>query len=269
MAAFAPDVEVSAMYISAIDENGLTIVSDAKIRNNLPAALIVDSVKYDLYIDSAPVLHSLDTRKISIVRGGWEEIRIPMELDIKKLRSVIKKFEREKRDSAAYTLRGTYQMKIPVAGIRKFKIDETKILPAIRGIYVHSGKITFDKMGLKKTEMTMPVDVENHNTFPIRMKDGVYKIEIEHGIELHGKMKGVVTIPAQGSATIDIDINTKTLKLPKLGWKFLFKEHRTHYKMNFSGVVTSDAENMKNVNLRMTDEGVLDDIKKLTKKMKD
>jgi LEA14-like dessication related protein len=192
-----------------------------------------------------------------------------MHLDVDKIRSVIRKFEHEKRDSALYTIKGDFKMKIPVAGLRKFKINESRMAPAIRDIHVKAGKMNFDKMGLKNTEMTMPVDVENHNVFPIKMKDGTYSIEIEHGIEMHGDMDGIVSIPAKGSETIDIHIHAKTLKLPKLGYKLLFKEHRTHYTMKFRCTVLSDAEMMKHSTLKIKDEGTLDDLKQLTKKLKD
>lgn len=268
ISALAPEVKVHTIYISDIDENNVTIVGDAEIINTLPADMLIDSLDYDLYIDSALVAHSGHTKKISIHRGDSARIKLPMELNVKKLRSIIKKFEHEKRDSAAYSVKGDFKMKIPVAGIRKFRINETKTLPALREIHVKAGKMNFDKMGLKNTELSMSVNVENHNSFPIQMKEGVYDLEIEHGIELHGSTQKTVNIPAKGSGTIDMDINTKTLKLPKLGWKWLFREHRTHYKMKFSCVVISDSEIMKNSKMKIRDEGTLDDLKQITKKLK-
>jgi LEA14-like dessication related protein len=269
LASFAPDVEIKALYISHIDEHGITIVGDALIKNNFPLQLDIDSVDYDLYIDSASVLHSGHFKEISIARGGSERVAIPMKLDVKKLRTVVRKFEREKRDSALYTVKGDFKLKVPVAGMRKFKIDETKVAPAIREINVKAGKMKFDKMGLKNTEVSMPVIVDNRNVFPIKLKNGHYKIEIEHGIELQGKMQKIVAIPAKGTETIDMELDMKTAKLPKLGWKWLFREHHTHYKMNFSGIILSDTEIMHNATLKVSDEGTLEELKQLTKKLKD
>lgn len=265
----APDVEVKALYISDINDRSITIVADAIIKNNFPSQLVVDSLDYDLLIDSVPVLHSGHFKEISISRGGVERAAIPMRLDVKKVRSLVRKFEHEKRDSASYTVKGDYKMKIPVAGLRKFTINETKTAPAIRDIHVKAGKMNFDKMGLKNTKLSMSVNVENHNAFPIKIKNGHYKIVIEHGIEMHGEMEKNVDIPAKGSGTIEMNINTKTAKLPKLGWKWLFREHRTHYKMNFSCVVMSDSEIMRNATLHVSDEGTLDELRQLTKKLKD
>ena len=266
---FAPDVEFKALYISDITDRSVTIVGDAIVKNNYPSKLIIDSLDYDLYIDSVPVLHSSHLKEITIARGGSEKVAIPMHLEVKKLRRLIRRFENEKRDSAIYTVKGDYKMKLPIAGMRKFIIDETKTAPAIRDIHVKAGKMNFDKMGLKNTEMSMSVVVDNHNGFPIKMKNGHYKLEIEHGIEMHGTMQKIVDIPAKGTETINVEIDTKTAKLPKLGWKWLFREHRTHYKMNFSGIVISDSEMMRNATLKVSDEGTLDQLKQLTKKLKD
>ena len=269
LASFAPDVEIKSLHISDIDEHSITIVGDAIIKNNFPSQLVVDSLDYDLYIDSVDVLHSAHFKEISIARGGSENVVIPMHLDVRRMRRLIRKFENEKRDSALYTVKGDYKMKIPVAGFRKFKINESKKAPAIRDIQVKAGKLNFEKMGLKNTEMSLGVNVDNHNAFPIKMKNGHYKIAIEHGIEMQGEMQKIVDIPAKGTETIEMNINTKTAKLPKLGWKWIFREHRTHYKMNFSCVVMSDAEIMHNARLKVTDEGTLDELKQLTKKLKD
>ena len=127
----------------------------------------------------------------------------------------------------------------------------------------------FDKMGLKNTELSMSVVVDNHNLFPIKLKDGHYKLTIEHGIGMEGKTQKIVNIPAKGTETIEMELDTKTAKLPKLGWKWLFKEHRTHYKMHFTGIIMSDAEIMHNATLKVSDEGTLDELKQLTKKLKD
>jgi LEA14-like dessication related protein len=269
LVSFAPDVEFKSLYISDIDNNSVTIIGDALIKNNFPSTLVIDSLDYDLYIDSVSVLHSGHFKEISIARDGSERVAIPMHLDVKRLRSLIRKNEKYKRDSASYTVKGDYKMKIPIAGMRKFKIDETRIEPAIREIYVKAGKMKFDKMGLKNTEMSMPVIVENHNNFPIKLKNGRYTLEIEHGIEMHGKTQKIVDIPPRGTETIDMEIDTKTAKLPKLGWKLLFREHRTHYKMNFHGIVMSDSEIMRNATLHVSDRGTLAELKQLTKKLKD
>ncbi len=269
IASFAPDVEFKALYISDISDQRITIIGDALVKNNFPSQLVIDSLAYDLYIDSVRVLRSNHFKEISIARDGEERVSIPMHIDVKVLRDLVKKFERKKQDSARYTIRGDYRMKIPIRGMRQFKIDETRTGPAIREIHVKAGKMNFDKMGLKNTELSMSVIVDNHNTFPIKLKNGRYKLEIEHGIEMEGKTQKIVNIPAKGTETIEMELDTKTAKLPKLGWKWLFKEHRTHYKMHFTGIIMSDSEIMHNATLKVNDEGTLDELKQLTKKLKD
>jgi LEA14-like dessication related protein len=265
---FAPDVTIKSLYIADINDRNITIIADAILKNNFPSRLVVDSLDYHLYIDSVPVLHSRYFKEISIARDGEEKVTIPMHLNVKMLRNLVERFEKRKQDSAVYLVKGDYKMKVPIRGMRQFTINDRKTGPAIREIVVKAGKMNFDKMGLKKTEMSMSVVVNNHNAFPIKIKDGKFKIEIEHGIEMEGKMQKIVDIPAKGTETIDMDINTKTAKLPKLGWKWIFREHRTHFKMHFSGIAMSDSEIMHHASLDVNDEGTLDELKQFTKKLK-
>lgn len=269
LATFQPDVEFKSLYITDIDDRRITIIGGAIVKNNFPAQLIIDSVKYDLYIDSARVLQGNHFKEISIARGGAEKVTIPMHVNVKVLRDLIKRFEKRKRDSVLYTIKGMYKMKVPIAGVRQFIINETKKGPAIREIHVKAGRMNFNKMGLKNAQMSMSLIVDNHNSFPIKIKNGHYKLEIEHAIKMEGHMQKVVDIPAKGTETIDMEIDTKTAKLPKLGWKWMFKEHRTHYKMQFTGIAMSDAEIMHHATLNVNDEGTLDELKQLTKKLKD
>jgi LEA14-like dessication related protein len=66
LSSFAPEVKITSIYISDIDEHNVTIVGNAIIKNRFPARLVADSLDYDLYIDSVQVLHSGHIKKISI-----------------------------------------------------------------------------------------------------------------------------------------------------------------------------------------------------------
>ena len=123
LSSFAPDVEFKALYISNIDDQRITIIGDALVKNNFPSQLVIDSLAYDLYIDSVRVLRSNHFKEIAIARDGEERVAIPMHLDVSVLRHLIKRFERKKQDSALYTIKGDYKIKIPISGMRQLNID--------------------------------------------------------------------------------------------------------------------------------------------------
>src|SRR5690349_2321993 len=139
LSTLAPDVKFKSFYVTDINNNNITIIGEALVKNNFPSQLIIDSLDYNLYIDNEHILHSSHQKQITITRDGEEKISIPMHLDVQKLKHLVKKFEREKRDSAQYTVKGDYRMKIPIRGMRTFKIDETKTGAAIREINVKAG----------------------------------------------------------------------------------------------------------------------------------
>jgi LEA14-like dessication related protein len=264
----APKVEMMSLSITGIDENELKLTVHATIKNTLRADIVIDSLRYQLYIDSSKVVESIHPQKITIKQAASGNVELPMELNMDKLGALIRKMERQDRDSAIYTLKANFKMKIPIAGVREFNLDESKKLPALKAIHVTPGKIDIHKMGLKKTDATVNMKIENDNVFPIRIKDGKFTMEVEHGITVTGNYQKVVNIPAKGSGIIEMHVNSQTGDLAKLGWKWLFKEHRTHYKMNFTSTIESDSEIMHTSKMTTNMAGTLDELKQLTKKLK-
>jgi LEA14-like dessication related protein len=259
--ALAPRLKVKSITVSEINHRFMTVIINADLRNQLQVPLIVDSLAYDLYIDSVKIIKSAYIKKIDLEPDSSTDVKLRMQLDAVRLRSIMERFDRIDRDSAIYTLKTKFLLKLPVMGNRRFEINENRVGPAIKEIKVEPGKMAFDKMGLKKTRMHVPLVIHNHNTFPIRMNNARYSLEVEHGIVISGGLDQPVNVPAEGSQVVQANVNAKTSKLAKLGWKWLARKKHTHFHMVFSCLVNSDNEVMKHTILHAKADGLLEELK--------
>ncbi len=75
-----------------------------------------------------------------------------------------------------------------------------------------------------------------------------------------------VNIPAHGTAPVIMRADMKTMKMPKLGWKMLFDEKDTNFKLNFSGKLMSENGMLNNSKMAFNMSGTLDELKNAVKK---
>jgi len=262
-----PELEVASFDITNISEDKISATSKIILRNNLPIEVKTNRLDYVIYIDSAKVIEDSYSKPITIHSSDTTAIRLPMEIMFRKLTAVMKRFENKNIDSANYSIKSAFQVDVPIAGQRNFTINFSKRLPALRLLKAQMGDIDIDKLGLKESSLDMTINIENPNAFPIKMKDGKYKISIDNDKNvMEGVMQKVVDIPAHGSAPVAMHTDMKTMKMPKVGWKMLFKKKDTHFKMNFSSKLMSDNGMLNNSNMAFNMSGTLDQLKNAVKK---
>ena len=182
------------------------------------------------------------------------------------MEAVIKKIAKLKKDSADYAVKATFEVDVPIAGERNFTMNLSKKLPSLRPLKVSVKDVDLGKLGLKETGLNMVVNVENPNDFPIKMKDGKYKMGIDNDENMmEGTMEPMVNIPANGTEAITMHVDMKTLKVPKLGWKMLFDKKDTRFKMNFNCKLASDNGMLNNSSMAMNMQGTLEELKDAVK----
>lgn len=264
-AEMAPKVYSSTLTITDIDKNSIKLLSEPVIENNMPLDLEIDSLYYELWIDSAKIMQSTYPEPIVIRKSDSAKLRLPIEIKTTQLKEVIERFEREDRDSADYTMKANFRMKVPVAGKREFDVDFTKRLPAIREIKATIADMDVEKLGLKQSEIDVDVIIKNDNVFDIKLKDAKYTVKVDKDLDLEGELDEIVAIPAKGSDTVTMKMKFKTAKVPKLGWKMLFRDKQTRFVLDYSATVLSDAKVMNNTKLKTHAEGTLEEMKEFVR----
>jgi LEA14-like dessication related protein len=261
----APKIHLNTMNITDIDNNSISLVSETLIENRMPLDLAIDSFYYELWIDSTRLVESTYPRNILIPGSDSALVRLPARLKIKELSSVAARFTKEDRDSADYTLKADFRMNVPIAGKRDFDVEVTRRLPALREIKVAPAKIRLEKFSFKQSKLDMNIIISNDNVFDIKVKDARYTFNIEDDLELEGTMEKFITVPAKSTDTITMQMLVKTAKVPKLGWKMLFRDKQTKFKMSYSAKLMSDMEMMKDAKLQTKAEGTLQELKEFVK----
>ena len=262
----APELSVASLNITDIDHNKISATSNIILRNNLPVEVKTNRLDYVIYIDSAKVIEDSYSKPITIRSSDTTAIRLPMEIMFRNMTAVLKRFEDKNIDSADYSMKATFQVDVPVAGERNFTMNFSKRLPALRLLKAKMGNIDIGKLGFKESSLDMTLNVQNPNAFPIKMKDGKYKLSIDNDANvMEGVMEKVVNIPAHGTAPVSMHVDMKTMKLPELGWKMLFDKKDTRFKLNFSGKLMSENGMLNNSNMAFNMDGTLDELKNMAK----
>lgn len=259
-----PGLSIASFDITNIEKDRISATSKMVLRNNLPIEVKTNRLDYTIYIDSAKVIEDSYSKPITIRSSDTTAIRLPMEILFKNLSAVLKKFDDKKVDSADYTIKAVFQIDVPIAGERNFTMNFSKRLPALRMLKAKMGNIDISKFGLKESVIDIAINIENPNAFPIKLKDGKYKMSIDNDENvMEGAIQKVVNIPAHGSAPVSMHVEMKTMKIPKLGWKMLFDKKDTQFKLNFSSKLMSDNGMLNNSKMAFNMDGTLDELKDL------
>src|SRR4051794_3473602 len=264
---FEPKVTVASMNITDIDEDKITANASLSILNNLPVTINAQRLKYVIYIDSGKVIEDTYARPISIKGNDTTRPHLPLVLHFKKLGSVLKRIENAHKDSALYTVKSSFTVDVPIAGQREFNVEFSKRLPAVHVPKTTIKDIDIGKLGFKTSTLDIVANVQNPNVFPIKMKDGKYKVTIDNDKNvMEGQMQKVVNIPAKGSAPVAMKVDMKTMKFPKLGWKMLFDRKDTRFNMTFNCTMVSDNNIFKNSKMAFKANGTLEELTDAVKK---
>ena len=261
-----PELSVASFDITDIDENKISATSKVVLSNNLPLEVKTNRLDYVIYIDSAKVIEDSYSKPITIRSSDTTAIRLPMEIMFKKMTAVLKRLENKNIDSADYSMKATFQVDVPIAGERNFTMNFSKRLPALRLLKANLGDINVDKLGLKESSLDITLNVQNPNAFPVKIKDGKYKLSIDNDENvMEGVMEKVVNIPAYSIEPVSMHVDMKTMKMPKLGWKMFFDKKDTHFKLNFSSKLMSDNGMLNNSKMAFNMSGTLDELKNMAK----
>jgi LEA14-like dessication related protein len=191
-----------------------------------------------------------------------------MSFKIDAMKDVVARLDREKRDSADYAVNAQFDLDVPVAGQRNFDINFNKRMLAVRPVKIKPGKVDIDNFGLKDTEVNMEMTVSNPNPFSISLKDAAFTMKIENDLEVEGRIPETVRIPVKGSENISMVSEVKTSKMPKLGWKLLFRKPETNYNVLFKTRLVSENEMLNGSKMNVTMTGTLQDLKEVASKKK-
>lgn len=264
-----PEVSMASVNITGISENRISLNSKVKIKNPLPVDLHADGLKYEIYIDSIRVLQDDYKKPLSIRSKDSSVIELPMELLAEPMARVLTYFDRQKTDSADYTVKTNFTVDVPIAGNRNINLQFSKRLPALRMPKLKVKNLDLNVLKMKKEGVNMVMQVTNPNVFPIKVKDGAFTFNIEDDMEMEGKLEKIISIPAHSSQDISMHADIKEGKVLKVGLKMLTSKNETPYHFKFTGRLLSDNKVLNNSPITTTMKGTLNDLIQAAKAIKE
>jgi LEA14-like dessication related protein len=262
-----PGVSLVALNITDIDDERIKLTSRITVNNPFPVDLHAGRLSYKIYIDSIKVIEDRYNKPLDILSSDSSVIELPMEILAEPLGQVIKHFKDTKADSADYMLSASVDMDVPIAGEKTFNIKLTRRGPAIYIPEIKLLDVDLNAFRLKKKGMDISIDIQNPNSFPLRINDVYITFIISEDLEVNAVPDSIINIPARGSTILSIHADIKKAKILKTGWDLIADRKDTPFKYVLKGKIVSGNDALNNSTIRVTAKGTLDEIMNVRKKI--
>lgn len=262
--ALKPRVEMSSMVVTNMDDERMDMTMKMLIDNPLPVAFKAKQVDYKLYIDTTLIAEDAYRKTIQVESDDSTLVKMPVRLYLKKLVDILKDLENRGVDSVDYRVKATFDMDVPILGERTFSVNTDKKLPAFYIPKINIQQVDLGKVGLKRTDMAVKVDVTNKNKFPFRFKDTKYTVSVDGDVVAEGSQPDPIQIARNSTTPVVFPVTMRPNKLDNVVWKTLFEKKNTSYEVNFSGRIMDEKGNdsFDNSLFKTKVTGTLADLKK-------
>jgi len=262
-----PTIGVASTQITDVDAERIKLVSHVTLHNPLPVDIKTNRLNYIIYIDSVKVIEDAYEKPIHIQSSDSSTLTLPMQILAKPLAKVLKYFTDNKIDSADYSMKASFEVDVPIAGERKFSMDISRRLPALRIPKVNIKHVDLNALQLKSKGMDIEMEVYNPNLFPLKLSNGKFHFGVENSLEMDGALEKVIRIPAKGSQNVSVHAQVTDGNMLKTGWKLLTDKKDTQFTCKFTGNIDSENKMLSNSKMQTTISGTLEEIVNTVKKV--
>lgn len=257
----APQLSVVALRVKNISNENILMESDAVVKNNFPVTLVANNLRMKISFDTLLLIETASDKQLRIESMDSSSITLPMELKAAATKAMIAYLGAHPDiDSIDVKMQTVINLDVPVAGERTFTIDREVRIPVIRMPDLALGKVDLQKLGLNNSEIDVPIQLYNVNKQPIRLSDAKFTFTVDKENTFSGDLEPL-DLPAKGRDTVLTHIDVRTLKLGKLGWKYLFAKDDTHFQMRINGKLKMENKVLNESNLELTVTGTLKELR--------
>ena len=262
-----PTIGVASTKITDIDAERIKLVSQVTLHNPLPVDIQTNRLNYIIYIDSVKVIEDAYEKPIHIQSSDSSTLTLPMQVLAKPLAQVLKYFTDNKIDSADYSMKASFEVDVPIAGERKFNMDISRRMPALRIPKVDVKHVDLNALQLKSKGMDIEMEVYNPNLFPLKFSNGKFHFGVENSLEMDGVLEKTIRIPAKSTQNVSIHAQVTDGNMLKTGWKILTDKKDTQFTGKFTGNIDSENKMLSNSKMETTMTGTLAEIVNTVKKV--
>ncbi|MBF0120827.1 MAG: LEA type 2 family protein [Desulfobacterales bacterium] len=201
-----PEVSFEDVSLKDLSLFEVTPVFKFKVTNSNPMGIDIKNITYDLKINNKPLFKDVINEGIKLPANGAQFLEVPVKLNFMDVFETVIDFM--KSNKLAYDITGT-------VGIGPFNIPYHKQgeidVPKMPKISLKDIKIS--KFSFSGAEITVKIELENNNSFPVDLTGLDYSMKIG-GNEL---AKGVAALSSpiekNGTSLMDINLNLNFLQL--------------------------------------------------------
>lgn len=235
----APDLE-KVELIKAYVKNDTAYVSIfAVLQNKAPYKITIDSLLFDILLDTVVIIHERRPLNIRMVSGQTDTTRLSLKLPIKKIRKVINGLQG--RDSTSLT--GNFTVKyntflgrvdLPVSRKRGIKVPNP---PEITLTDIFREKVEFFK---GKASIIAGIKVVNKNKhITVKLDSLNYKIALGEGIIAYGRYDKTVMVGGGAVTFIKLPAKVEVDKPLATLLKVIFDKDKAPFTLTISALLST------------------------------
>lgn len=260
--AVLPTLEQPTLTIRTITREKIDAQFAAKLRNQAPIDLQIDSLRYETLLDGQQLAHGRKSRPL-LVKGNYvNDLSLPLTINLPQFSHAAKTAQ---RDCVTVQLRTVLYANLPGVGPKEIPVAVSKrvYIPKLPKIEVADVDIT--KLGLRKGEAIVTLRVTNYEPIPFTVKQVSYRFQVEDDLDVKGQETKDVTFKKQGTETMPIHVRFQPKSMPKVLWKTLFKAKKTDYKLIGSATVAAGPASARDAAMQFSSSGTIKELKELAK----
>ncbi|GAA4457598.1 hypothetical protein GCM10023189_28600 [Nibrella saemangeumensis] len=261
-----PKMRIQRIQFSDIDDETLNLNLTFQIVNPLPVGLKASAADFALYMDNTLVLEDRYAQSIDIQPNDSSSVTLPCVLRAKRLKEVNDRLAARNQDSALYRLRFTANLDVPVLGERTMTINTRKTYPVYHLLKMKVGGVDVEKFGLKESDVSLTLELNNQNIFPTHLKLAKYALKVDDKLIAEGSHPDPVYMKPESITPVDLPLEVKTGKFTGAAFKTLFAKKTTPFeiRIEYQTISRKSDDPFKNSNQSTVIRGTLNEL--LTKK---
>jgi LEA14-like dessication related protein len=193
-------------------------------------------------------------------------IELPVTAYNDKLITVLKRAEKEGKDSVVYHVEASFASNIPWR--QHFNINVDKLLPLIYIPEVKMDTIGYDSLNAEGVTLMLHANISNKNRFPIKFKNLKFKFALADNPWVEGKKPGIVDIKDTSITSLILPLRISFKQIGKSLGPLIVHGKNTGFKFVATMQLVSDNEALQDSKVIIKDEGVLKEMTKLAKEEK-
>jgi LEA14-like dessication related protein len=206
-----PVVNLSDVKMTGLSFDSVDLLFHIDIDNPNNVGIKLAGFDYDLQIEDNSFINGKQDNGLAIKANGSEIIKLPLTLkfkDIYNTFSIVKDL-----DSVQYKLNSGLSFNLPVLGDIRIPVTKSGNIPTLKLPSINFKKLKMDQIKLTGADLTLQINIDNHNAFAFILKNIDYKLNVAGTQWIDGKMNQSMNISAKQENIINIPISLNFLSM--------------------------------------------------------